>query len=351
MNETEVTTDGLKHVRSGREALTGVHTGPGGDGQPPTARRARRRGGRGEQPMVPDAEFRSYYGEPIVNQPVWEASDIAGYLFLGGLAGAGSVVAAAAQLTGRPRLARTGKLGSAVAISLSLAALVHDLGRPGRFLNMLRTLKPTSPMSVGSWLLSAYGPAALAAAASEVTGALPGIGTLATAGAAIVGPAIATYTAALVSNTAVPAWHDGHRDMPFVFAASAVSAAAGLGILGAPVDECRPVRALAAVGGTAELVAQQVMLKRMGLAAEAFREPPARRLHRLSISVVAAGVVGSLLGRRSRVVSALAGGALLAGSALTRFAIFEAGMVSAKDPRYTVVPQRQRRAARDNTAS
>jgi hypothetical protein len=109
---------------------------------------------RGERSMVPRAEFSSYYDRPVLHEPTWAATDIAGYLFLGGLAGASSVLAAGAQLTQRPRLARTAKVGAAGAIGLSLAALVHDLGRPSRFLNMLRVFKPTSPMSVGSWLLA-----------------------------------------------------------------------------------------------------------------------------------------------------------------------------------------------------
>ena len=74
----------------------------------------------------------------------------------------------APQLSGRPALARPLKLGAAGAISLSLVALVHDLGRPARFLNMLRVFKPTSPMSVGVWILSAYAPAAGAAALGEL---------------------------------------------------------------------------------------------------------------------------------------------------------------------------------------
>ncbi|MYR89199.1 polysulfide reductase, partial [Streptomyces sp. SID685] len=78
--------------------------------------------------------------------------------------------AAGGELTGRPRLAAPAKLGAAGAISLSLAALVHDLGRPTRFLNMLRVFKPTSPMSVGSWILVGYAPLTMAAAATEVAG-------------------------------------------------------------------------------------------------------------------------------------------------------------------------------------
>ncbi len=124
--------------------------------------------------MVPEAEFSSYYGRPVIKEPVWRTPDVPGYLFLGGLAGASSVLAAGAQLSGYRKLARVGKVGALGAISLSTVALIHDLGRPERFVNMLRVFKPSSPMSVGSWLLAAYGPVAGAAAVSEVTGILPG---------------------------------------------------------------------------------------------------------------------------------------------------------------------------------
>ncbi|GAB3893102.1 hypothetical protein GCM10029964_069340 [Kibdelosporangium lantanae] len=127
--------------------------------------------GKAERPMVPKPEFTSYYGKPIINGPVWRAPDIPGYLFLGGLAGASSLLAAGAQVTGRSSVVpKTVAFGG---ISLSLVALVHDLGRPARFVNMLRVFKPTSPMNVGSWILAGYGPLAGAAAASALTGKLP----------------------------------------------------------------------------------------------------------------------------------------------------------------------------------
>jgi hypothetical protein len=81
-----------------------------GTSEAATGGRARRRGSaRGEQPMVPEAAFDSYYGQPILSPPTWEPLDIAGYLFLGGLAGASSALAAGAQATGRPGLARTAR--------------------------------------------------------------------------------------------------------------------------------------------------------------------------------------------------------------------------------------------------
>jgi hypothetical protein len=201
-------------------------------------------------------------------------------------------------------------------------------------------------MSVGSWILASFGPASAVAAASDLTGIAPGIGAMATAGAALLGPPLATYTAALLSNTAVPAWHEGRRDMPFVFAASAVTSAAGLGLLAAPADECRPVRFLGVVAGGAELGTELLMEARMGMAAETFKKGKAERFHRAAQALVGAGVAGTLVGRRSRVLSRLAGASLMAGSALTRFAVFEAGLESARDPKYTVVPQRRRLEAR-----
>ena len=117
--------------------------------------------------MVPEAEFTSYYGRPIVKASPWEA-DIPAYLFAGGLAAGSSLIAAGADLTGRPTLRRSGRLGAIGALSFSMVALIHDLGKPSRFLNMLRVAKLTSPMSVGTWILSLYGPFAGAVAATEV---------------------------------------------------------------------------------------------------------------------------------------------------------------------------------------
>ena len=116
---------------------------------------------------MPDVEFTSYYGRPVVKASPWE-NDIPAYLFLGGLAAGSSLLAAGADLTGRPALRRAGRLGALGGITVSFAALVHDLGRPARFVNMLRVAKPTSPMSVGTWILTALRPAAGLAGAAEL---------------------------------------------------------------------------------------------------------------------------------------------------------------------------------------
>lgn len=353
MSEAEVTRDGLRGTRPGREARPGTHTTPGTDAGRRRRGREGRAGRRAEQPMVPPAEFASYYGKPILNAPVWRSPDIPGYLFLGGLAGGSSLLAAGAQLTGRPALARVTKAAAAGAAALSLAGLVHDLGRPLRFLNMLRVFKPTSPMSVGSWLLSAYVPAAATAAACALTGRLPRMGAAATAGAALLAPGLAAYTAALITDTAVPAWHEGYREMPFVFTGSAATAAGGLGLLAAPASESQPARALALFGVGAEVIAFERMTRRAGLAAEPYRSGRGGAYIRAGQALSLLGVAGALAGqpgvtgdRRGRVISALAGASLLAASAATRWGIFHAGLASARDPKYTVVPQRDRLRSR-----
>jgi Polysulphide reductase, NrfD len=342
MSTSEVTREGLRGVRPGREASTGGATGP--------RREARRRGRRGEREMVPPAEFTSYYGKPVINSPVWHSPDIPGYLFMGGLAGASSLLGAGAQITGKPALARAAKAGALGAISLSLAGLVHDLGRPARFLNMLRVLKVTSPMSVGSWVLAGYVPAAGLSAASALTGRVPRLGTAATAAAALAGPAVAVYTAVLVTDTAVPAWHEGYREMPFKFAGSAAVAAGGLGLLAAPPGQNAPARNLAVLGAGTEAAAFELMRRRMGMVAEPYSAGRAGAYMRAGQVLSVLGAAGALLGRRNRAVAALSGAALLASSAATRWGIFHAGLASAADPKYTVVPQRQRRAG-DRPAS
>ena len=337
--------------REGVQNLGGArYAAPGGS----VGRIARRKGGRGrrgEQPMVPDAEFTSYYGRPVLKASPWTA-DIPGYLFLGGLAGGSALLGAGADLTGRPALRRSARLGAAGAIGLSLGALVHDLGRPSRFANMLRVLKPTSPMSVGTWILTGFGPLAGLAAAAEVPGLLPRplrplVGAAARPaglGAALLGPAVASYTAVLIADTATPAWHEGYRELPFVFVGSAAAAAAGFGLLTAPPEQAGPARRMAIGGALLELAAEHRREASMGIAAEPLHAGRAGSYLRASRALTAAGAVGAVLGRRNRAASAVSGVALMAASACTRFGVFHAGQESARDPKYTVVPQRDRLA-------
>jgi Polysulphide reductase, NrfD len=332
-----------------QDSTAGLNAVPGG--RPGGRRRGRR--GRAEELMVPEATFTSYYGRPVVKASPW-TEDIPAYLFLGGLAAGSSLLGAGADLSNRPVLRRSTRLAALGAISLSMLALVRDLGRPERFVNMLRVFKPTSPMSVGTWILTAYGPAAGIAGAAEAARLLPVrlglIGRLLDAAArpaglaaAAVGPAVASYTGVLLGDTATPAWHDAHKELPFLFVASASAASGGFGMLTAPVSEAGPARRMAVVGAVAELAIERQMEHSMGLSAETLHSGTPGKLMKASAALTAAGALGTtLLGRRSRIAAAVSGLALMAGSACTRFGVFEAGQHSAKDPKYTIVPQRER---------
>jgi hypothetical protein len=331
--------------------VTAPRAGRSGDG---------RKGGHrpgGEELAVPPAEFRSYYGRAVLKAPVWKY-DIPAYLFTGGLAAGSSLVAAGADLTGRSVLRRAARAASLGAVGVSTYFLINDLGRPERFYNMLRVAKPTSPMSMGTWILAAFGPAAGIAAVAELAGALPHRGVLGlarrllpTAGraaglaAAAAAPALATYTAVLLADTAVPSWHEARRMLPFAFAGGALASGAGAGLMAAPVSETAPLRRLAVAGAALELAAVHAAENDLGLLSEPYQTGRPGRLLRLARTLTAAGAIGAVAGRRSRILSILSGAALLGGSLATRFGVYEAGVASAKDPKYTVVPQRARLGA------
>ncbi|MGV0644616.1 NrfD/PsrC family molybdoenzyme membrane anchor subunit [Mycolicibacterium sp. XJ2546] len=303
-----------------------------------------------EQLAVPRAEFRSYYGKQILKTPVWDWR-IAAYLFAGGLSGGSAMLAAGADLTDLPGLRKVSRIGALVSVLASLYFLIADLGRPERFHHMLRVAKPSSPMSMGTWILSAYGPGAGAAAVAEVMpqrlrrtrlGRLVArLARPAGLGAAATAPAVASYTSVLLSQTAVPAWKEAHPQLPFVFVGSAAASGGGLGMLLAPGDETGPARRMAVVGAALEVTAARVMDQRMGVAAEAYASGKPHRLRQVSEALTVGGAVGALIGGR-RAVTAASGAALLLGSALQRFAVFEAGVESTRDPKYVVVPQRER---------
>jgi hypothetical protein len=217
---------------------------------------------------------------------------------------------------------------------------------------MLRVAKVTSPMSVGTWVLAGFGPATGLAAISQLTGFLPALGRLAQGAAAALAPAVATYTAVLLTDTAVPAWHGARRELPFAFAGSAVASAAGLAaVLGPDARSAPAIRRLAMAGAAVELGATQVMEQRLGELAAPYRTGVARRLVTGAKAFTAAGAATLALAGGRRRTAAAGGALLLAGSLCERFAVFHAGLASARDPRATIGPQRARVDARSETSS
>jgi formate-dependent nitrite reductase membrane component NrfD len=294
--------------------------------------------------MVDPAEFESYYGRPILKEPAWKQPDVPLYLFLGGAAGASASLGALADATGRPQLARVGRIVASGGSAASVVALIHDLGKPLRFLNMLRVIKPTSPLSVGSWILSPFSALAAVGAGSEVTGWFPRLGRLAGAGAGVLGPAMCTYTAVLLADTATPAWHEGYRELPILFAGSALTSGAGAALVAVPAGETGPAVRAGLIGAAAELAAGAKLERGLGIVSEPYRTGRAGELLKASRALTVAGAGLSLLARRNRAASVLAGAAYLAAGLCTRFGVYNAGVESAKDPKYVVVPQRERLA-------
>jgi len=348
--------------------------------RPPEApKKKRRKGGRGggrrnaaglfgrprgsdgsrEMSMVEDIEFSSYYGRPIVKHAPW-GGPIALYLFLGGMAGGSGLLALGAQLTGRAKLRRNTRVTALGAVGVGAIALIVDLGRPERFLNMMRTMKPTSPMSLGSWILSGYSVGAGVTAVNEIDRMLKNklpFGPLrkllrvmeAPAGfeAAAFAPLLAVYTAVLLNNTATPTWNATRKGLPYVFVSSASLAAGGAAMVTSPTSETLPARLLAAMGVAGDIVAMHFTKKSMHpVEVEPMETGRPGAMLKWAERLAIAGGVGTVLVGGNRIGAVASGLALMSASALTRFGVLQAGENSTKDPKYVVEPQKARLAER-----
>jgi hypothetical protein len=291
------------------------------------------------------ADGATYYDRPVLKHPVWKWY-IGAYFVVGGIAGASAVLGAAAQVFGggalRP-LVRRCRIVAAAGTAAGTGLLVADLGRPERFLNMLRVFRPTSPMSVGSWILA---PAAGAAAASVV---LPGaLGDMAGLSAGALGGPLAGYTAVLTANTAVPVWQETRRSLPALFASSAAGASASLlSLTGLDEPAHRAVSAFAAAAHAGELasgIAVDRHAERVPRVADPLKHGPSAMLWKASKTCTLLSLVLTVVLGKRRWAARLAAVLGLAGSAGSKFAIFRAGFASASDPRATF--ERERAALR-----
>jgi formate-dependent nitrite reductase membrane component NrfD len=291
---------------------------------------------------VSENGFRSYYGRPVIKEPTW-TWEIPTYLFTGGVAGASAVLSTSARLTGNEKLARTALYVGAVADIVSPLLLISDLGRPERFHHMLRVVKVTSPMNIGSWILLVNGGASTTAALLELLGRLKPIKVLAGAVATLAGPPLATYTGVLLADTAVPVWHEGRRELPWIFAASAAASAGAAASIFAHPRDAGPARRLAVAGVLAEGALMQLMELRLAELGEVYRQDAAGKFSWAAKGLAAAGV-GLLArrGKRSRTAAVLGGALVCAGELCLRWAVFKAGSQSARDPKYVIEPQRRR---------
>jgi formate-dependent nitrite reductase membrane component NrfD len=288
------------------------------------------------------SEMRSYYGRPIIKEPVW-TWQIPTYFFTGGLAGASAVLSSAARVAGNQKLARRALYIAAAADLVSPPLLISDLGRPERFHHMLRVVKVTSPMNLGSWVLLVSGGASTTAALLQLLDRLRPVRIAASIVSTLAGPPLATYTGVLVADTAIPVWHEGRHELPWIFGASATASAGAVASIFVPPRDAGPARRLAVAGVLAEGALMQAMELRLGTFGEVYRQGDAGKFSWAAKGLSLAGA--ALLARRGRKsrTSAVLGGALVcAGELCLRWSVFKAGFQSARDPKYVVEPQRAR---------
>jgi len=173
-----------------------------------------------------------YYGIPMLKEPQWNWA-IPLYFFVGGGAGASAVIASVANWVGDDfALARKARLLALGGASLSGALLVYDLGRPARFMNMLRVFKPQSPMSMGAWILTAFAGSTAAAGFADLVRERWGeslpvrvLGGAAGGLSALFGVPFSNYTGVLIGATAIPVWNRSIDTLPLHFGMAGVQTA------------------------------------------------------------------------------------------------------------------------------
>jgi len=279
-----------------------------------------------------------YYGIPMLKQPQW-TWQIPLYFFAGGAAGSAGVIGSLADIVGDDyhlaRHARWLALGGAM---LSSGLLIWDLGRPRRFLNMLRVFKPQSPMSMGAWILAAFGNFAAAASFADLLRARYGrslpvrlLGGAGRVGSALFGMPFHNYTGVLIGATAVPVWNHKIKHLPRHFGMSGLGAAVGLlELMGH--DDSRALNLLGLLAAAGESYE--------GMLIESEQDRVLRPLKRGGSGWVtrAGGVLSGplplalrMIGWRSPRLRRAAACSAVAGSLLTRYGWMAAGRASAAD--------------------
>lgn len=281
----------------------------------------------------------TYYGTPMLKKPVWEWA-IPFYYYIGGMSGACIALGAATQLFGSresDRAATTCRWIGMCGASIGGVLLVYDLGRPSRFLNMLRVFRPTSPMNMGAWILSGTVPSALAAEMLSRRRGLSGLlGRVAGWVSGMFGMGLATYTGVLVSNSAIPVWSESRTLLPILFGASGVASAAAAFDLLDSGHRYRPVAAFGLLGRISELSLAHMLERRLldvPRVSLPLHEGRSGFLWKAATVLTAGSLVVNLLPLPKRKKRILAGVLASLGSVCLRFGIHEAGAPSATDSR------------------
>ena len=287
------------------------------------------RGARDEEPPVVIG--------PVIHEPVW-TWEIPVYFWLGGIAAGSSFVALACDLAGDEKSARIARLTALGAVTPAPLLLVMDLGRPARFLNMLRIIKPRSPMSLGAWCLVAFSTLAAGSAALDVLGRRRAAKLVGGANA-VFGGYLGSYTGVLLATTAVPLWARSRLFLGpiFVCTGAATGAAANrLVLIAAGLPEGHPTRdALGRVetgAMTAELLLSVINERRLGELARGLEVGRPGRQFRAAKWLVRSGLALRFArSRTGRPAHDIASVFYLLAGLLFRFAWVGAGKLSARD--------------------
>ncbi|MDQ3740331.1 MAG: polysulfide reductase NrfD, partial [Actinomycetota bacterium] len=274
---------------------------------------------------------------PFINAPVW-TWEVPAYFFLGGVATGSSFVAVAADVAGDERAARVARKVTMAAIGPGAPLLVLDLGRPGRFLNMMRVFKPRSAMNLGAWCLMAFSTTGAGAVAADVLGR-PRLAKVLGAETALFGTYLGSYTGVLLASTAVPVWARSRLFLPPIFVCTAVATGAAANRLVLAATDVPPGHPTRNALGTIETVAMGAELalssfneRRLGSLAGPLEHGRPGLLFRYAKWSVRVGLLLRFTRRRfgpweHHVASLL----YLSGGLAFRFAWVEAGKASAPD--------------------
>jgi formate-dependent nitrite reductase membrane component NrfD len=306
----------------------------------------------------------SYYGMPVIHKPHWKWMIVI-YFFLGGIAGAAYVIATISHVFGGTEGKRVGRVGRYLSFAMlppSVLMLILDLKRPERFFYMLRVLKLRSPMSVGTWGLTAFGgfctlsamvqaahdgwlrrPSGMARLLKAIP--LPLVGVLGT------GPAffVSGYTGVLLVATAVPIWTRNYLTMGPLFLASAMSnATAAIALIlslsrGTKEDTLKRLEKLDAISIVAEFALMSAAKSNLGpTIGKPLNEGKLGMIYRAGVlgSGVAAPLALQALGSKlsgspARIITAIASVLTLIGGFALRYVLVVAGQESADDPQAT----------------
>jgi formate-dependent nitrite reductase membrane component NrfD len=287
-----------------------------------------------------------YYGQPVVKPPVW-TWEVPLYFFFGGIGGMSAVIAFGAVVFHHVDLARAAMWIAAIAGAvLSPILLILDLGRPHLFLNMLRVFKHRSAMSMGAWILTAFGMSAVPGLIALELHAhqifpgmldqlLPFAADIFIFSAAIFGTLLATYTGVLIGATAIPAWFLHRTLLPIHFGTAGLgSVAAVLELLGHRIPALNFIGFYAAAVETALLI--WLSIAKHGAADRAIHKHSSGWMIR--IGEIFAGPLPLVL--RLLGLIPLAAISFLVGSLVSRIGWIAVGKVSGSDPESVFAAER-----------